>query len=170
MVTFIVVVLFIIITIAFVIFLIAQRGYLCRKSFLPFFLISQMGKPRKRLFLAFSISFSISILAGVICISIAIPITTNKVNSEFEDFKKTYFIQWEAVNEANYKFNQSTLAYLNEQYGKEVKIKNAWLEKQKKLISTGIYWDIPETTRKEIMEYVLIPYVVYENGEYVLKW
>ena len=122
------------------------------------------------MFLAFSISFSISILAGVICISIAIPITTNKVNSEFEDFKKTYFIQWEAVNEANYKFNQSTLAYLNEQYGKEVKIKNAWLEKQKKLISTGIYWDIPETTRKEIMEYVLIPYVVYENGEYVLKW
>lgn len=147
MVTFIVVMLLILCVVAFAVYLFIKKG-----------------KVFKRWFFA----FGGVVLAGIICIAVAVPVTSNKVKEQTEEFGGWYYTivgQWWQWHPET----QEELEQYDSVWGKHIKPQNEWLRKQQRLIGTGIYWDVDKATRDKIQEYGIIPYVELENGVYVLK-
>lgn len=148
MVTFIVVILLAVIIIAFAILLIVKKGKLLKRWY---------------------ISFGSIVLAGIICIATAVPVTSNKVYKETEEFVAYFEMLEQKIFFNGYPTSQSELQGYDKWYGSEIAKKNAWLDKWKQTLSSGVYWDVNKTTTKWLMGLPHIPYVVYENGEYVMK-
>jgi len=148
MVTFIVVLILIAVVIAFSVLLIIKKGKLAKKWF---------------------ISFGGVVLAGIICIAVAVPVTTNKVSSQADEYINYVNFLWERELGPYYNnFSQEDLQRYNSRYGEEIAEKNAWLEEWKNRVSTGIWWDVNVSISNGILNLPYIPHVVYENGEYVM--
>ncbi len=145
MVTFIVVLILIAVVIAFAVLLIVKKGKLAKQWF---------------------ISFGGVVLAGIICISVAVPVTTNKAKKDIEAFT-SYKEDMDELSQIP-NVSQGTLGTFYRVLGYDVAKYNEWLKEQQKLISTGIYWDITKEYRDQIMAFTPIPYIIVENGVYKL--
>lgn len=145
MVTFIVVLILIAVVIAFAVLLIVKKGKLSKKWF---------------------ISFCSVVLAGIICIAVAVPVTSNKVAAEVEDFE--VYKEYRTTSLALSGYSQEVLKNFDEMWGEENAKRRTWLEEWKNRVSTGVYWDLNTAVRDKIMSLAPI-YVVYENGKYILR-
>lgn len=90
MVTFIVVLILIAVVITFAVLLIIKKGKLAKKWF---------------------ISFGGVVLAGVICIAVAVPVTSNKVAAEVEEYEIFYWEMQHRLYGANEYFGMDEQAY-----------------------------------------------------------
>lgn len=145
MVTFIVILLLIAVVIAFAVLLIIKKGKLAKKWF---------------------ISFGGVVLAGIICIAVAVPVTTNKTKEDINAFTG-YKNEMDELSQIS-DVSQETLGWFYRVLGYDVAQYNEWLKEQQRLISTGIYWDVTAEYRDQIMSFTPIPYIIVEDGVYKL--
>lgn len=148
MVTFIVVLILIAVVIAFAVLLIIKKGKLAKKWF---------------------ISFGGVVLAGIICIAVAVPVISNNVADEVEEYEIFY---WEMrtrlhkLPSGGFETYQEYLKEHYETYGEETEDKRAWFKEWQKRISTGVWWDLNNEVKEGILSLDYLPYVVYEDGYY----
>lgn len=169
MVTFIVVILLSIVIIAFAILLIVKKGKLLKRWY---------------------ISFGSIVLAGIICIAVAVPVTSIKIENTASIFAGIYYNEIDRIYYGNgndrYKLenlnDEEKQEYLREIYfnhsrpygnGDErhyLGQLNVWLKEWQQKLSTGIYWDIAASTRNKIMSFEYIPVVLLDaDGKFKIE-
>lgn len=148
MVTLIVVLILIAVVITFAVLLIIKKGKLAKKWF---------------------ISFGGVVLAGIICIAVAVPVTSNKVADEVEEYEIFYWEMRTRLHTLPSGGEQVVQEYLKEHYetyNEETEDKIAWLKEWQERISTGVWWDLNSEVKESLLSLKDIPYVYCTNGYY----
>lgn len=126
------------------------------------FLILKSHDGIRALLITYVSTMAVGIIAIIVTVSISPNIIRNKLDEIPEDPPEIY-----------YDCSQEALKQLYEMRGERYRKMpelNKWLDRTKRLVETGLYWDVGADLREEILNKRSGVYIYYEDGKYVLTF
>lgn len=114
---------------------------------------------------ALLITYVSTMAVGIIAIIVTVSISPNIIRNKLDEIVDPPYGVLD--------FDQEALKQLyemkEEQYRKMPEL-NKWLDRTKRLVETGLYWDVGADLREEILNKQSGVYIYYEDGKYVLTF
>lgn len=114
---------------------------------------------------ALLITYVSTMAVGIIAIIVTVSISPNIIRNKLDEIVDPPYGVLD--------FDQEALKQLyemkEEQYRKMPEL-NKWLDRTKRLVETGLYWDVGADLREEILNKRSGVYIYYEDGKYVLTF
>lgn len=125
------------------------------------FLILKRHDGIRALLITYVSTMAVCIITIIVTVSISPNIIRNKLDEIVEHPYGVLYFDQEALKQL-YEMKE-------EQYRKMPEL-NKWLDRTKRLVETGLYWDVGTDVREEILNKQSGVYIYYEDGKYVLTF
>lgn len=126
------------------------------------FLILKRHDGIRALLITYVSTMAVCIITIIVTVSISPNIIRNKLAEIPEDPPGIYYNRDQEALKQLYEMKE-------EQYRKMPEL-NKWLDRTKRLVETGLYWDVGTDVREEILNKQSGVYIYYEDGKYVLTF